>query len=249
MTNTIDRTDFIAHDTELGRLYGLNAQAANRYTSAQYSLSWDEEHGRDTAAAEDAVRGALVVLNATIAAIRTHEESYTGWSRFFLVTNTNGHIHSSLNCSTCFSTTTYAFLPELSGLTEADAVADQGEILCSICFPSAPVEWTNGVSKATLAERAARQTAKDERQAKKLAKALYADDADRAYRTHSRFSDRISTLAAAKSFLTDGAQWLWNHPSYLPEDRDAVAALLAERTGSTVEAELEAARKRAAKRR
>ena len=38
-----------------------------------------------------------------------------------------GVIHSSLNCSTCFSTTTYAFLPELSGLTEADAVADQGE--------------------------------------------------------------------------------------------------------------------------
>jgi hypothetical protein len=66
------------------------------------------------------------------------------WARFFLVTNNNGHIHSSMNCSTCFPTTQFGWLPALSGLTEKEAVESQGTILCSVCFPSAPVEWTVG---------------------------------------------------------------------------------------------------------
>jgi hypothetical protein len=74
----------------------------------------------------------------------TVSEEYGGWSRFFSVPG--GHIHSSMNCSTCNrngNDTVFAWLPKLSGLTEADAVADQGARLCTICFPSAPVEYTN----------------------------------------------------------------------------------------------------------
>lgn len=70
------------------------------------------------------------------------------WSRFFLVTSSQGHVHSSRDCSTCFSTTEYGWLPTISGLTEADAVEQEGSILCSVCFPSAPTEWTTGISKA-----------------------------------------------------------------------------------------------------
>lgn len=66
------------------------------------------------------------------------------WSRFFLVTNNNGHIHRTRSCSTCFPSTLFAWLPTLSGLTEAEAVAEHGTIFCSVCFPSAPVEWTVG---------------------------------------------------------------------------------------------------------
>lgn len=75
------------------------------------------------------------------------EEEYSRlrWPRFFLVTNANGHIHSSMHCQTTFPTTQWAWLPNLSGLTEADAVADQGPRLCSVCFPSAPTEWTLGL--------------------------------------------------------------------------------------------------------
>jgi len=74
------------------------------------------------------------------------EKEYDGWSRFFLVLNVGGHVHSSMNCSTCNNgkqDTRFAWLPELSGLNEADAVADQGAILCTTCYPSAPVEFTN----------------------------------------------------------------------------------------------------------
>lgn len=70
------------------------------------------------------------------------------WSRFFLVTSSDGHIHSSMSCSTCRVTTEFGLLPELSGQTEADAVAAHGPLLCTVCFPSAPIEWTVGRPKA-----------------------------------------------------------------------------------------------------
>jgi hypothetical protein len=79
-----------------------------------------------------------------------------GWSRFFLVQG--GHIHSSMSCSTCNNgeaMTSFGWLPALSGLTEAEAVAEHGAILCTVCFPSAPVEWTNGRELEAEAKKAA----------------------------------------------------------------------------------------------
>jgi hypothetical protein len=83
------------------------------------------------------------------------EATYTGWSRFFLVTSSAGHVHSSMSCSTCRPTTTYGWLPELSDTNEADAVDELGPTLCSVCFPSAPTEWTAG-KKLTAAQAAKR---------------------------------------------------------------------------------------------
>lgn len=79
------------------------------------------------------------------------DDEYTGWSRFFLVQSKAGHVHRSMSCSTCRPTTRFGWLPHLSGRTEADAVNELGAMLCTVCFPSAPVEWTNGTSgvKAT----------------------------------------------------------------------------------------------------
>jgi hypothetical protein len=74
------------------------------------------------------------------AAIALDAALYTGWTRFYLVQ----HIHSSQHCSSFRSTTRVGWLPDVSGLTEAEAVAEHGAILCTICFPSAPTEWTEG---------------------------------------------------------------------------------------------------------
>lgn len=63
---------------------------------------------------------------------------YGGWNRFFLVQ----HIHSSQSCSSFRPTTKIGWLPYVSGLTEAEAVAEHGATLCTICFPSAPTELT-----------------------------------------------------------------------------------------------------------
>lgn len=83
--------------------------------------------------------------------------NYEGWSRFFFVPG--GHIHSSMNCSSCNNgiyATQFGWLPELSGLSEIDAVESQGAILCTICFPSAPVEWTNQYELDEIAKLADR---------------------------------------------------------------------------------------------
>lgn len=69
------------------------------------------------------------------------EKQYEGWTRFFWVANTGGHIHESMRCRTCYPTTRFVWNPKLSGLTEAEAVAALGPKLCSVCYPSAPVEW------------------------------------------------------------------------------------------------------------
>jgi len=88
------------------------------------------------------------------------QKKYTGWSRFYLVVG--GHIHNSMDCSTCNNGknyTQFCWLPNLSGLSESDAVESQGAILCTVCFPTAPVEYTNGISRdeqERLAERCPR---------------------------------------------------------------------------------------------
>lgn len=181
------------------------------------------------------------------------------WSRFFLVTNSNGHIHSSTSCHTCHWTTDFRWLPTLSGLTEAEAVAEHGEILCSVCFPSAPVEWTQGESKASREAKAARAAAKAEREAKRLAKALLPDGSTlRVLISEQDWNGRprveeITTAAAAKSWLTDCAEYRSicgkDHPSYPSSAEAVIAEALAAKNGTTPEAEIAAAKQRAAKRR
>ena len=76
-------------------------------------------------------------------AVRAWDDAnYKGWQRFFLVPG--GHIHASTGCHSLRITTLITWLPSLSGETEAEAVAEHGALLCTKCFPSAPVEWTIG---------------------------------------------------------------------------------------------------------
>ncbi len=95
-------------------------------------------------------------VDAARAEIARLDDLYTGWSRFFLVTSSTGHIHRSMYCSTCRPSTTYGWLPALSGQTESEAVAAHGPALCSVCFPSAPVEHqANKITKAQAVKLAA----------------------------------------------------------------------------------------------
>lgn len=119
---------------------------------------------------------------AAQAALLEVEREYTGWSRFFLVKASNGHIHSSLHCSTCFSTTEYGWLTDVSGLSEAEAVAAHGERLCTVCFPSAPSAWTDASAYYARISREGREERVAARQAKADAKA--ARDAKRRETNH-----------------------------------------------------------------
>lgn len=255
-------------DTKLAEIYTAKAYAQAIVTQSDRSLARSADYlasqlkkieDRRAAAVDDIAK--LTEEAKPLEAIYADEG---GWSRFFLVTNTNGHIHADTSCSTCYATTLFSWLPELSGLTEADAVESYGEILCSVCFPSAPAEWTNGESKATKEAKAERAAAKAERHAKKVAKALDPERPDEGVQIEvgtrpngePRY-ERVKTIAAAKAWLTDAAEWRasyarqgkpGSHPAYPVESERLLAELLAERTGETVEAVTAAAEKRAAKR-
>lgn len=98
-----------------------------------------------TADSLDALAQATVVCREAQEACREVDAEYNRrpWSRYWLVTSSDGHIHRSCHCSTCnkgLRRTGFALTPFLSGKTDADAVADLGPALCSVCFPDAPVE-------------------------------------------------------------------------------------------------------------
>lgn len=139
---------------------------AEAILAADLAANIDDEYGyrqirghysigniRHTVKGLQETREALAVSEAAIAKL---QDKYTGWSRFFLVTSSKGHIHSSMTCRTCRDTTRYGWLPELSGQSEAEAVEAHGPALCTVCYPSAPVEWQGGwISKVQATKKAA----------------------------------------------------------------------------------------------
>ena len=92
------------------------------------------------------------------------------WTRAFLVINSNGHVHSSMNCNTCFDTTRYNWLVQYSNDDEKTIVEDAGQDACTICYPSAPAEVLNRASRIVTADKVAKAKAKAERDAKREAK-------------------------------------------------------------------------------
>ncbi len=167
MATTTNRATEIAHAREVdGRIaaawdvyWALKAPfdriVKSKMQSEKYAVRYEKENrerwAADSRAEVEKAEAKLVELRPGLAAaMKTAQDmdkaEYAGWQRFFLVE----HIHSSQHCSSFRATTRIGWLPELSGLTEAEAVAEKGAILCTICFPSAPVEFTRGVQDDTV---------------------------------------------------------------------------------------------------
>jgi hypothetical protein len=220
-----------------GRFDGTVADAIAVLAVHQYnerSLAQYEAAKNAVTAAEDAVSDL--------------DDNYTGWSRFFLVTNVGGHIHRSTSCSTCYFDTQFAWLPALSGLTEAEAVEAHGSILCSVCFPSAPVEWTNGTSKASQEAKAQRAADKAARDAKKLEKALLPSGQPLTFK-EGRWTESLQTTVAAQRWLIDSLR-SERHYGATDERTDnitLVAEAIAARTSTTVAEVMAKATKTASK--
>ena len=136
-------------------------------TTSAYAARTDAHISESHQAVANAERALMIATGE----LDRKAKLYEGWSRFYLVRNNGGHIHSSMNCSTCFITTQFSWITELSGKTEAEAVELLGEILCSVCFPTAPVEWTNGISNEAKANRTEAAEQAEERKAAAEAKA------------------------------------------------------------------------------
>jgi hypothetical protein len=192
------------------------------------------------------------------------------WTRYYLVDNTNGHVHKDTHCATCFPTTVYAWLVEQSGMSAEDLVEMAGEKACTVCFPWAPVDVLKQKTKLEVPERKAarleREAKKAEREAKKAAKAIANPDGsplevfdwrvpERQVRrggkmvvhpAHDTF-ETIKTLAAARSWLADHFE-PWRNSDKRAEDVERVALAIALKEGKTWADVIEEAKKRAAKR-
>lgn len=112
---------------------------------AAWRLESAPQRAAEALAAHTASRAAVTAARAVVEQLEEVWLTHGQWSRFFVVQG--GHIHSSTMCHSLRITTRIGWLPDLSGESEADAVAAYGTVLCSKCFPSAPVEWTTQAPK------------------------------------------------------------------------------------------------------
>jgi hypothetical protein len=164
----------------LGQHIDRYAQGIDKYAAGDFRFSGytkttlDEMVSRLTEMhdKQDALRAAMVPFQDEF--VRRG-----GWTRAWLVDNTGGHVHRSMDCTTCFETTRFGWLPQVSGLDEDEIVAQAGESACTVCYPSAPAEVLNNPSALELPkrreERLAREAEAAERAAAKAAKSLSID--------------------------------------------------------------------------
>lgn len=107
---------------------------------ARWITSYDE-----ALAAADVLQGRIDELEGEFA-------RRGGWPRFFQLRSTGGaRIHGTRWCSGLHRSDQgdLGWHPELSGKTEAEAVAELGPVMCSKCFRTAPVEWRQDPRKLT----------------------------------------------------------------------------------------------------
>lgn len=236
------------------RVYGETLDEALDLAHAKLADDEYKGYNRSTLLrAIDSITEAQAAFSAARDEARPLEALYNEhqWSRFFLVKNNNGHIHSSMNCSTCYHDTRFGWLPTLSGLTEAEAVEEHGSILCSVCYPSAPVEWTNGISKQAQAEKDERAAAKAARDEAKAAKAITnPDGSPLRFTSPSGYAEEIKTLVTAQRELTSAFKDMRYYPNqakHYYENAVVIAAAIAHKTGADQEELLLEAERKAAK--
>ena len=142
-------------------------QALLRQVLAGEVTGYDATRMRE---AHDRVNGFQQEIDNLREQIAEYNEEFQrrgGWTRAFLVTNGNGHVHSSMGCSSCYPTTRYHWVTSLSDHDEAEVVEAAGERACTVCYPSAPVEVLNRPTTLFTPDEKAKQKARAEREAKK----------------------------------------------------------------------------------
>lgn len=206
------------NDTALSALFGEYSKQASYRKSAINALETrDRNHSLRYAPGSynydrlceqrDKAASRMAELEAEMAPYEA-EFAARRWSRFFLVTNGNGHVHSSMSCSTCYQTTEFAWLPELAGKTEAEMVEEFGEKACTVCFPSAPANPSfRGPGRRDRATLDAKAAEKASKAAAKLEKALLPDGSP------LRLSDfgTPTTLIAGQRALSSTLQSMYTY--------------------------------------
>jgi hypothetical protein len=172
-----------------------------------------------------------------------------GWTRAFFVANAGGHVHSSMNCSTCYPTTRFQWLTSYSGKDENEIVSDAGERACTVCYASAPVDLLRRPSKINDPEKEAARKEREEKKAAKdaatAAKAIANPDGSPVVvNGWKQKTERSAEIEAVSNFVDVEVEKL--NPEYFPNkeylaekkrDAENVLVALAHKHGTTVEDE------------
>lgn len=124
------------------------------------------------AKAESDIRAFVIERNTLIEERWTLDDEFQGrggWNRYYLVTNTNGHVHTSTECDTCFEDTDFGWLTQFSGTDQDEMGKLSGEAACARCFPNLPAEIMQAKRDARV-DTPERIAARDADAAKKAAK-------------------------------------------------------------------------------
>ena len=104
-------------------------------------------------------------IDKEISDIQQKYEDYTKenpveWPQYWLVSN--GHFHTSTQCSSLHPTTMIGLYSPASGMEEDEAIELAGDRICTICIPDAPVSALNTPSTIMTREEREEKEAKDE---------------------------------------------------------------------------------------
>lgn len=169
-----------ARDSKIGHMVDYREGIAKRDAGDRRYSCYNDAKLAELEAKVDALSAEV---RAIFAEANPFEAEFTcrgGWTRAFLVTGTGtGHVHKSMWCNTCYPTTEFAWLPEMSGKDESEIVEAAGERACTVCHPSAPVATLarpttlfSHDERIAQAARDAKAAAKAERDAAKATKAI-----------------------------------------------------------------------------
>lgn len=134
-----------------------------------------------------AVLDELRAVHAEMTAVaqRGHDEfdRRGGWTRFYKVDNSGGHVHTTTGCRTTYASTAWAWPTQLSGADGAGVVEAAGPLTCLVCFPGEredilagrPVRFDAFETPEQRDERVRREEALATRNAAKIAKGVTPD--------------------------------------------------------------------------
>lgn len=160
-------------DTELSSWYDKRWDLVSKLESAEDTKEFYEKHYSTRVDEIQKYSDRIVEIKLEIGKVNVEISKLNAiynqdpWTRAFLVINSNGHVHSSMDCSTCFATTRYNWLVQYSNDDEKTIVEDAGQDACTVCYPSAPADVLNRPSRIVTADKIAKAQAKAERDAKK----------------------------------------------------------------------------------
>jgi hypothetical protein len=231
VTMSVTKEFAVKIDTELSSWYDKRWALVSNLESAEDTKKFYEKHYatrvKEIEKAIEKIAGIKVEIAKVNIEIAGLNKIYNQdpWTRAFLVLASNGHVHSSMDCSTCFPTTRYNWLIQYSNDDEKTIVEDAGQDACTICYPSAPAEVLNRPSRIVTADKIAKAQAKAERDAKREAKlAKEKANAPTAsgeflYFKDGRYTQVIKTERTAVTEWLNNQYWILNSSN--PESQES----------------------------